>query len=104
MTNTIQFKAVLALMICLAATAAVAQGDAAYKAKCAMCHGAAGIPNAAMAAALGVRAPTDPALKAMSEAAMITVVKNGKGKMQPVTGLSDAQVKEAVDTFRSFSK
>jgi len=35
---------------------------------------------------------------------MIAVVKNGKGKMKPIAGLTDAQVKEAVDTFRSFAK
>jgi len=104
LTRTIQLKAVLSLMVCLAATSAIAQSDATYKAKCAMCHGATGIPNAAMAAALGVPAPSAPAVKALSEAQMIDVVKNGKGKMKPVTGLTDAQIKEAVDTFRSFMK
>ena len=104
MTKTFQCKAVLAIMICLAGTAAFAQGDATYKSKCAMCHGAAGVPSAGMASAMGIKAATDPAVKAMSEAAMVNVVKNGQGKMKPVAGLTDAQVKEAVATFRSFAK
>jgi cytochrome c6 len=103
MTKSIPCKAVLTLMVCLAATAALAQGDV-YKSKCAMCHGAAGIPNPAMASAMGIKAATDPSVKALTEAEMIAVVKNGKGKMKPIAGLTDAQVKEAVDTFRSFAK
>ena len=103
MTESIQFKAVLTLMACLAATAAFAQGDT-YKSKCAMCHGAAGVPSPAMASAMGIKAATDPAMKSLTVAQMTAAVKSGKGKMKPVAGLTDAQVKEAVDTFRGFAK
>ena len=104
MTKTTQLKAVLTLMVGMAATTAFAQSDATYKAKCAMCHGAAGVANPAMVTAMGVKNPNDPAVKVLTEAAMINVVKNGGGKMKAITGLSDAQVKEAVGTFRSFIK
>jgi mono/diheme cytochrome c family protein len=104
MTKTIRIQAVLALTVCLAGATAFAQGDATYKAKCAMCHGAAGVPSAGMASAMGIKPATDPSIKSLTEAQMIAVVKTGKGKMKPVTGLSDAQVKEAVATFRGFAK
>lgn len=108
MTRTILSKigvgAVFALMVGLAATAAFSQSDATYKAKCAMCHGATGVANPAMAKAMGVKNPSDPAVKSMTEAAMINVVKNGSGKMKPIAGLTDAQIREAVATFRSFAK
>ena len=104
--NAIRSLALMALAISLGATTGFAQADGAaiFKDKCAMCHGAAGIPNPAMASAMGIKAATDPSVKALTEAEMIAVVKNGKGKMKPIAGLTDAQVKEAVDTFRSFAK
>jgi hypothetical protein len=33
---------------------------------------------------------------------MIEVVKNGKNKMKPIKGLTDAQIKEAVLYYRSL--
>ena len=91
-------------MICLAGATAFAQSDATYKAKCAMCHGAAGVPSAGMASAMGIKAASDPSIKSLTVAQMTAVVKSGKGKMKPVAGLTDAQVAEAVATFRSFAK
>jgi len=104
MTRTIRFRAMLAVMICIAGTMAFAQSDATFKAKCAMCHGPAGVPSAGMAKAMGVPAAADPAVKSLTVAEMTAVVKNGKGKMKPVAGLTDAQIAEAVATFRSFAK
>ncbi len=34
---------------------------------------------------------------------MFTAVKNGKGKMKPVTGLSDAQIKDVVVFYRGLN-
>lgn len=101
MVNSLRTRAVLAIIICFAGATAFAQ-DATYKAKCQMCHGATGVPSAGMASAMGIKPAS--AYKGESEAEMIAVVKNGKGKMKPVSGLTDAQVKEAVATFRSFAK
>jgi hypothetical protein len=48
---------------------------------------------------------TDPDVKKMSEADMIKPTENGVGKMQPFKGkLSDAEIKGAVEQFRSFIK
>ncbi len=67
-----------------------------------MCHGPTGTPSPGMSKMLGVKAASDPGVKALSTAEMISVVKNGKGKMKPVAGLSDEQVKEVVAYFRTL--
>jgi len=61
-------------------------GEATYKAKCATCHGPAGTPSAGMAKMMGIKAVSDPSMKALSAADMTAAVKNGKGKMKPVAG------------------
>jgi mono/diheme cytochrome c family protein len=86
-------------------TTAFAQGADVYKTKCQSCHGAAGIPSPALAKAMGVKPATDPSVKSKTEAQMIADTTNGTGKMQPFKGkLTDAQIKEAVDYFRTFAK
>jgi mono/diheme cytochrome c family protein len=41
-------------------------------------------------------------MKALSAADTTAAVKNGKGKMKPVAGLTDAQIKDVVTYFRSL--
>lgn len=104
MTKTILSLVVLAMVVSLASAVCLAQssGQATYKAKCAMCHGATGTPSAAMAKSMGVKPASHPEIKKLTEAQMIAAVKNGKGKMKPVGGLTDAQIKEVVGFYRSF--
>jgi len=104
MTKTIRFHVVLAAMIALASAVGFAQsgGGATYKAKCQMCHGASGTPSPAMAKAMGVKPVSDPEIKKLTVDQMIATVKNGKGKMKPVTGLTDAQIKESVTYYRGL--
>jgi mono/diheme cytochrome c family protein len=104
MKQMIRSLMVLAVAVCLAGTAGFAQsaGEATYKAKCQMCHGATGVPNPGIAKNMGVKAITDPAIKSLTVAQMIATVKNGKGKMKPVAGLTEAQIKEAVIFYRHF--
>jgi mono/diheme cytochrome c family protein len=66
-------------------------GEATYKAKCQMCHGATGTPSTGMAK-MGIKPVSDPDIKKLTVDQIATVVKAGKGKMKPVAGLSDAQV------------
>jgi mono/diheme cytochrome c family protein len=84
----------LAVVVSLASAMSFAQsgGDATYKAKCAACHGPAGTPSAGMAKSMGIKAVSDPAIKALSVAQISATVKSGKGKMKPVAGLSDPQI------------
>jgi mono/diheme cytochrome c family protein len=67
-----------------------------------MCHGATGTPNPAMAKAMGIQPVSDPAIKALTVDQVIATVKNGKGKMKPVAGLTDPQVKDVANYFKSL--
>jgi len=104
--KSIRKQAVLAAILSLAGTMSFAQssGDAIYKAKCSTCHGAAGTPSAGMAKAMGIKATSDPSIKALTEAQVETAVKNGSPnkKMKPVAGLSDAQVKAVSSYFKTL--
>jgi mono/diheme cytochrome c family protein len=103
MTKTIRFHLVLAAVIALASSVGFAQsGEATYKAKCAMCHGATGTPSAGMAKSMGVKPNTDPEIKKLTVDQMVAAVKTGKGKMKPVAGLTDAQIKDSVAFFRTL--
>jgi mono/diheme cytochrome c family protein len=81
---------------------AQSDGEATYKAKCATCHGATGTPSAGMAKMMGIKAATDPDIKKLTVAEMTAAVKDGKGKMKPIAGLTDAQIKDVVDFYRSL--
>ena len=104
MTKMIRSLLVSAVVMSLASTVCLAQsaGQAIYKAHCQSCHGSAGVPSPEMAKMMSIKAVTDPSIKTLTVAQMITAVKNGKGKMKPVAGLTDAQIKEAVIFYRSF--
>jgi mono/diheme cytochrome c family protein len=104
MTKIFRSQMVLAVAVSLASAVCFAQssGEATYKAKCQMCHGATGTPSAGMAKAMGIKASTDPAIKALTEAQMAAAVKDGKGKMKPIAGLTDAQIKDVVMFYRGL--
>jgi mono/diheme cytochrome c family protein len=103
MTKTFRSQVVLAVVVSLASAVGFAQsGEATYKAKCAACHGATGTPSAGMAKMMGIKAASDPDIKKLSEAQMVAVVKAGKGKMKPIAGLTDAQVKDVVAYYRGL--
>jgi hypothetical protein len=55
-----------------------------------------------MAKAMGIKPVSDPAIKKLTVDQMAAVVKNGKGKMKPISGLTDAQIKEAVEYYRGL--
>jgi len=103
MTKSLRSLLMLTAAVSLASTLAFADsGEATYKAKCSTCHGATGTPSAGMAKAMGIKAASDPSMKALSVADMTAAVKNGKGKMHPVAGLTDPQIKDVVTYFRSL--
>ena len=106
MSKTIRSHFVLAAIFSLAGVVSFAQsGEATYKAKCQMCHGATGMADSGAGKAMKVKPVSDPDVKKMSQAEMIKATEDGSGKMQPFKGkLSDAEIKGAVDYFRSFIK
>jgi len=95
---------VMAATTCACAFGQSAGADV-YKTKCQSCHGAQGTPNPGIAKAMGVKPAGDPSVKSISEAQMIADTTNGKGKMPAFKGkLSDAQIKDSVEYFRSLGK
>jgi cytochrome c5 len=104
MTKAIRSHVVLAAFVLVAGSLCFAQsgGEATYKAKCQSCHGSSGTPSPGIAKMMGVKAISDPDIKKLSVDQMIAAVKNGKGKMKPITGLTDAQVKESVLYYRGL--
>lgn len=96
----------LVLLAASAVAPVLAQAGAdTYKAKCAMCHGAAGMAYSGAGKAMKVKPATDPDVKKMSEAEMIAAVTNGMGKMQAFKGkLTEDQIKDSVTYFRTFAK
>jgi mono/diheme cytochrome c family protein len=95
-------QTVLAVALLLAGAMSFAQdGAALYKSKCAMCHGPAGTPSAGMAS-YGVKPVSDPSMKALTVDQIAAAVKNGKGKMKPVAGLTDEQVKAVSAFFKAL--
>ncbi|MGA2887954.1 MAG: cytochrome c [Terracidiphilus sp.] len=104
MTKKIQFHVAFAVAVSLASAVGFAQssGEATYKAKCQSCHGAAGTPSPGMAKMMGVKPVNDPDIKKLTADQMIAAVKNGKGKMKPIAGISDQQIKDAVAYYRGL--
>ncbi|HXR39374.1 MAG TPA: cytochrome c [Terracidiphilus sp.] len=103
MRKSIRSKVVLAVVVCLASAVGFAEGgDATYKAKCASCHGATGTPAPAMAKMMGIKPVSDPAIQALTVDQIIAAIKNGKGKMKPIAGLTDAQIKDVATYYHGL--
>ena len=106
MRNRIAAAAAILLAASIAAPAfAQSAGAATYKAKCAMCHGPDGTASTPMGKMMKIPSFKSPASKSASEASLIAITKNGKGKMPSYNGkLSDAQIKEVVSFIRTLQK
>jgi cytochrome c6 len=103
MKKSFRSPIVLAATVLLAGSMSFAQdGAATYKAKCAMCHGPTGTPSAGMAKAMGIKPTSDPSIQALTVAQISATVKNGKGKMKPIVGLTDPQVSAVAAYFKTL--
>ena len=104
MTKTFRSQVVLAVVVSMASAVGFAQsgGEATYKAKCASCHGAAGTPSAGMAKMMGIKASSDPDIQKLTEAQIATAIKDGKNKMKPIAGLTDAQIKDVATYYHGL--
>ena len=103
MTKSIRSQLVLTTALSIFSAAGFAQsGDATYKAKCASCHGPTGTPSAGMAKMMGIKPVSDPAIQALTIDQMSAAVKNGKGMMKPIAGLTDAQITAVVTFYRGL--
>jgi cytochrome c6 len=104
MTKSIRSQVVLAVVVSLASAVGFAQsgGEATYKAKCASCHGAAGTPSAGMAKMMGIKTVSDPDIQKLTIDQMSAAIKDGKGKMKPIAGLSDADIKDVATFYKGL--
>jgi cytochrome c6 len=94
----------LAIGALLAAAVPAAADDAAalYKSKCQVCHGADGKGSPA-GQKMGVKDFHDPEVAKASDADLIKITKEGKGKMPKYDGkLTDDQIKDLIKYVRSL--
>ena len=75
-----------------------------YKQKCASCHGPDGKGETPAGKSMKVRSFADPAIVAMSDDELASVIANGKGKMPKYASLKPEQVKALVEYCRSLAK
>ena len=114
-TKTVAAAAITAVLIIAflsvpaapAATAGAAAqaGAAVYKDKCIGCHGADGSADTPLGKVLKVQDLRRPEVQALTDAQLVTVIANGKGKMPAQRGkLTAAQIDQVVAYVRSLSK
>jgi cytochrome c6 len=105
MNRAVRTWLMLGLIVSTACATGFAQapGEAVYKAKCQMCHGAAGAADTPTAKMLKVKPLSDPEIRKLTADQMFDSIKNGKGKMQPFKDkLTDAQIRDSVAYYRSL--
>src|ERR1039457_3997843 len=98
MTSRISAAAMILLAVSIALPASSqARGADVYIAKCAVCHGADGQANTAMARIMKTLPFKDPAILKATDAQLFDSTKNGKSTMKGYAGkLTDAQIKDVV--------
>jgi cytochrome c6 len=94
-----------AIAACTLPTFAQNTGAATYTSKCQMCHGADGTGNTPAGKSMKVPSFLSPATVKESNADLIAVTKNGKGKMPAYgTKLTDAEIKDVIAHVRTLQK
>ena len=106
MNHRIRTAAMIVLAAAIAAPAfAQSAGADTYKAKCQMCHGPDGTAATPMGKMMKIPSFKDPSVVKASDAELIAVTKDGKGKMPAYNGkLTDDQIKEVVSFIRTLQK
>jgi mono/diheme cytochrome c family protein len=82
------------------AKADVVAAEATFKAKCAMCHGADGKGKEEMK----TQDMTSADVQKMSDAELVGIITNGKGKMPAYKSMTPDQVKDMVAFIRTLKK
>jgi mono/diheme cytochrome c family protein len=86
------------------AKADTAAGEAAYKAKCATCHGPDGKGETSMGKMMKAGDFASEDVQKMSDADLSEAITKGKGKMPAYKTLTADQVKDLVAYIRAFGK
>lgn len=106
MNRNVQIAVMALLGLSLALpTFAQQPGEATYKTKCAMCHGADGAGNTPVGKAMKLGSLKSPEDVKASDAKLFTDTKEGVGRMKGYAGkLTDAQIHEVVAYIRTLQK
>jgi cytochrome c6 len=92
----------VALLLAAALPAAADDAAALYKSKCQVCHGADG-KGSPTGLKMGAKDFQSPEVAKQSDADLIKVTKEGKGKMPKYDGkLTDDQIKQLIKYIRSL--
>src|SRR5207244_7095777 len=84
---------------------ATPDGASIYKAKCAMCHGPDGSGQTAMGKSLKIKALGSPEVQKQSDAVLIKIITDGKGKMLAYKGkLTAEEIRAVVGHIRTLKK
>ena len=97
----------LGLLIAALGVPALAQnnGEQTYKARCAMCHGPDGLATTPVAKMMNVPSFKSPAAMKHTEAQLVEITTDGKGKMPEFKDkLSAAQIHDVVAYIRHLQK
>jgi cytochrome c6 len=94
---------VILVAMVIAPIASAADGKAAYKGKCAVCHADDGSGNTPMGKKMAVRSLKSPEVQKQTDAALTKVITDGKGKMPPFgKRLTADEIKAIVAHIRTF--
>ncbi len=96
--------AILIVAACGSALAGAPEGKAVFEAKCQPCHGPRGEGKAAIAKMYKVEMHPigSKEIQAKTDEDFKKLIKNGQGKMKPVSGLSDKQIEDVVAFVRTL--
>jgi len=101
--NTISLLAILALMTITPVPAMADDAAALYKSKCQMCHGPEGKGDTPAGKKMGAKDFHDPDVAKKTDAELVEITQNGKGKMPAYKGkLTDDQIKALIKYIRTF--
>ena len=105
MKTQLRLAMVFAIAACTLPTFAQNTGAATYTSKCQMCHGADGTGSTPAGKAMKAPSFLSPASVKESNADLIAITKNGKGKMPAYAGkLTDAEIKDVIAHVRTLQK
>ena len=106
MRNILKSIVVSTLAISAAFGADAAAGKAPYDQACKKCHGADGTANPSMAKMMKVELKDlkAPEVQSMGDAAMKTLITDGKGKMKPIKTVTGADLDNVVGYVKTLKK
>jgi mono/diheme cytochrome c family protein len=95
----------LFILVSVPALQAQSGAEATYKAKCAGCHGPDGSGSTPAGKALGVHDFQSPDVQKETDAQLIEIISNGKGKMPKYSDkLKDTEIKDLAAYVRTVGK